>query len=473
MTKWRLEALKYEDDLLTDLQEILAIPSVRDDANATDDAPLGPGPKAALLKFEEYAKRDGFKVGNYKDLVAYAELGDPDAKESLVVVGHLDVMPAGDGWTKDPFTPVIEDGRLYARGSSDDKGPSFAAYYALKLLKDLNVPLKRKIRVVMGIDEESDWTGMDEFFAAEGQPTLGFSPDAEFPIINGEKGNVSILVDFDATNGGTYKLLSFAAGERANMVPGTARATVEASTTQAASQLATDLTAYLAAETRVKAEAVVDGAQVALTFYGKQVHGAMPETGENAGTYLANFLKAFDFGGNAKGYLQFLGDAVHDDSVASKIGAIKHDDLMGDLSMNIGIQKFVAGEAGSINLNFRYPKNTDPDAIEAAVKSGFAADFVAKTSQGAHNMAPHYVPSDDPLVATLLKVYREHTGLPAGEQVIGGGTFGRLFERGVAFGAMFEGVPDTMHQADEFYPVADLTRSMAIFAQAMYELAND
>lgn len=473
MTNWRLESLKYEDALLTDLKEMLAINSVRDDAAATEDAPLGPGPKEALLKFEEFAKRDGFKVGDYKNLVAYAELGDPDAEESLVVVGHLDVMPAGDGWTKDPFTPVIEDGRLYARGSSDDKGPSFTAYYALKLLKDLNLPLKRKIRVVMGIDEESDWTGMDEFFAAEGQPTMGFSPDAEFPIINGEKGNVSIEVKFDGTNDGSYKLVSFEAGSRPNMVPGTAKAVVETANTALATQLAESLTAYLANESRVKADAEVEDNRVALTFYGKQVHGAMPETGENAGTYLANFLKDFDFGANAKGYLNFLGDAVHDDTTAVKIGAVKHDDLMGDLSMNVGIQRFAADEEGYVNLNFRYPKNTNPAEIEAAVKTGFADDFAATTSQAAHNMAPHYVPGDDPLVATLLKVYREHTGLPAGEQVIGGGTFGRLFERGVAFGAMFEGVPDTMHQADEFYPVADLTRAMAIFAQAMYELAND
>ena len=112
-TQWRAEALKYEDELLTDLKEMLAIKSVRDDEAATEDAPLGPGPKEALLKFEEFAKRDGFRTGNYKNLVAYAELGPEDAEETVAIIGHLDVMPAGDGWTKDPWSPVIEDGRLY------------------------------------------------------------------------------------------------------------------------------------------------------------------------------------------------------------------------------------------------------------------------------------------------------------------------------------------------------------------------
>ena len=468
-TQWRAEALKYEDALLTDLKTMLAIQSVRDDEAATPEAPLGPGPQEALAKFEEIAKRDGFQVGNYKNLVAYAELGPADAAETVAIIGHLDVMPAGDGWTKDPWTPTIEDGRLYARGATDDKGPSFMAYYAMKMIKDLNLPLKRKLVLVMGIDEESDWTGMDEFFEDYGMPTMGFSPDAEFPIINGEKGNVSIVTRFAGTQDGAVKLVSFTAGSRPNMVPGTAVAVVELAEPQA---LVAAMDAYLAAETRVKGEAVVDGNQVTLTFYGKQVHGAMPEIGENAGTYLANFLQDQAFGGNAKGFLTFLGTQLHDDTVAEKIGAKTHDDLMHDLSMNVGIQRFTDGEDGFVNTNFRYPQNITADEIESHVAAALPAGFEATAKQEGHAQVPHYVPGDDPLVKTLLQVYRDQTGMPAAEQVIGGGTFGRLLTRGVAFGAMFEGVPDTMHQADEFYPVSDLTRAMAIFAQAMFELAN-
>lgn len=265
--QWHAEALKYEDDLLTDLKEMLAIKSVRDDDAATTDAPLGPGPKEALLKFEEFAKRDGFRVGNYKNLVAYAELGPEDAEETVAIIGHLDVMPEGDGWTKDPWTPVIEDGRLYARGSSDDKGPTFTAYYALKMIKDLGLELKRKLVLVVGIDEESDWTGMDEFFEAYGEPTMGFSPDAEFPIINGEKGNASVVTRFAGTQGGSLKLVSFTAGERPNMVPGVAKAVVE---TADADALVDAMNDYLASETRVKGEADASDNQVTFTFYGSK-----------------------------------------------------------------------------------------------------------------------------------------------------------------------------------------------------------
>jgi len=467
--KWLSNSLKYEDALLTDLKEMLAIKSVRDDAAATELAPLGPGPAEALEKFIAFAKRDGFRTGMYKNLVAYAELGPEDAEESVAVIGHLDVMPAGDGWTKDPWVPTIEDGRLYARGASDDKGPTFAAYYAMKMLKDMEVPLKRKITFVVGIDEESDWTGMDDFFAEYGEPTMGFSPDAEFPIINGEKGNVSVVTRFGGENGSGNALLSFEAGERPNMVPGTAVAVVKTSDADA---MISAMKAYLAEETRVTGEATKSGDEVTFKFFGLQVHGAKPETGLNAGTFLANFLQTQDFGADAAGFLALLGDKLHDDTLAEKIGAATHDELMGDLSMNVGIQRFTAGKDGFIDANFRYPQNTTAEEIADHLKASLPAGFKAEVKIEGHAMVPHYVPGDDPLVETLLRVYREQTGLPAGELVIGGGTFGRLLKRGVAFGAMFEGVPDTMHQADEFYPVADLTRSMAIFAQSMNELAN-
>lgn len=467
--KWLSNSLKYEDALLADLKEMLAIKSVRDDAAATELAPLGPSPAEALDKFIALAERDGFRTGMYKNLVAYAELGPEDAEESVAVIGHLDVMPAGDGWTKDPFVPTIEDGRLYARGAADDKGPTFTAYYAMKMLKDMGVPLKRKIVFVVGIDEESDWTGMDEFFEEYGEPTMGFSPDAEFPIINGEKGNVSVVTRFGGSNGDADQLLSFSAGERPNMVPGTAVAIVKATDTTA---MVEAMNTYLATETRVTGEATVDGDEVSFKFFGRQVHGAKPETGLNAGTFLANFLNKQSFGADAAGFLALLGDKLHDDTIAEKIGAATHDELMGDLSMNVGIQRFTAGEAGFIDANFRYPQNKTAEQIADDMKSSLPTGFEATVAIEGHGMVPHYVSGDDPLVETLLRVYREQTGLPAGELVIGGGTFGRLLKRGVAFGAMFEGVPDTMHQADEFYPVADLTRSMSIFAQSMNDLAN-
>ena len=197
----------------------------------------------------------------------------------------------------------------------------------------------------------------------------------------------------------------------------------------------------------------------------------MPETGENAGTYLANFLQDFDFGGTAKSFLTYLGTPAHDDTIGKKFGVNYTDQVMGPLSMNVGIQKFVDGGKAFINFNFRYPKGITPEEIEAGLASQLNG-WDVKPTIGGHAQVPHYVAPSDPIVETLLRVYHEQTGLPAHDQVIGGGTYGRLMKRGVAFGALFPDSPDTMHQVNEFALLDDLYRSISIYAQAIAEITN-
>lgn len=466
MTDWKAEVDKRKADLMTDLQTMLEVPSVRDDSKATDDAPLGPGPKAGLETFLGIAKRDGFRVKNIDNVVGYVELGDPDAKETLAVLAHVDEMPAGTGWDTDPFTPTIKDGKLFARGASDDKGPGMAAYYGLKIVSELGLPLKRKIRFIVGTDEESDWTGMTRYFEVEPAPTLGFSPDAEFPIINGEKGNITLKASFDGDqNADTVNtLVSFASGERDNMVPAEADAVVTSSDNEA---FVAAFTAFLD-KAPVTGEVTTDGDGIHLHVDGKASHGAWPENGINAGTYLGAFLATQTFDGAAANFVQFIADDVHDDTVGAHLGVKITDDVMGALSMNIGIMNFKDSH-GEVTLNFRYPKNTSAEEITAAVVKG--AEMHHGTAVAGRAMEPHYVSPEDPIVKTLLNVYHDQTGLPAKEEVVGGGTYGRLMKRGVAFGAMFPGVQDTMHQPNEFIPVEDIYRASAIYAQSIAELA--
>ncbi|CAK8054234.1 dipeptidase PepV [Eupransor demetentiae] len=465
---WQKIAKDYEADYLEDLKTILAVPSVRDDAAKTDQAPLGPGPKQALDTMLDLAQRDGFTTKNIENIVGYIEIGPKDADEYVAILSHLDVMPAGEGWKTDPFKAVIEDGKVIARGASDDKGPGMAAYYAFKIIRDLNLPLKRRVRLIFGTDEENDWTGMTRYFEVEPAPVFGFSPDAEYPIINGEKGNVQVNVESGASNGGTVTLEKFESGIRTNMVPGIARATIQMHHTD---NLAADFDNYLNQHKQLHGDVEIDGNAAKFTLYGKQVHGAMPEDGYNAGTYLANFLMNYDFGGDAKGFLKYLGGPAHADTVGEKFGVNYTDDVMGPLSMNVGIQKFQPGKGASLNFNFRYPKGITPveilDKLQAHV-----GDWQAKASIGGHSQEPHYVAPSDPVVKTLLSIYHDQTGLPAYDQVIGGGTYGRLMERGVAFGALFPDSPDTMHRVDEFALVDDLVRSMGIYTEAISALAN-
>lgn len=461
---WRKEVEARKDDFMSDLFDLLRVPSVREDDKATADAPVGPGPKAALHKFLEIGERDGFITKNVDNYAGHIEFGEGD--ETLGVFGHVDVVPVGPGWDTDPFEPVIKDGRIYARGASDDKGPTMAAYYALKIIKELELPVSKRTRLILGTDEESEWKCMDHYLSVEDTPDFGFSPDAEFPIINGEKGNTTILLEVAGKNDGTLRLIRFNAGQRANMVPELAEAQVELSGDVKA--FAKEFNDYLEGQP-VTGSIEMNGTIVDLTVNGKAAHGAMPSKGINAGTYLARFLSDYDFSGPAKDFVTVIADFVHDDTEGTHFGVNRVDDIMGELTMNAGVFAFNEGHTqNTITLNFRFPKGMTAEDIEAGIK-----EKVVNTSMKTvllNSKKPHYVSPEDPLVKTLLDVYEEHTGLKGHEQVIGGGTFGRLLDRGVAYGAMFPDSIDTMHQKNEFMAVDDLINAMVIYTDAIYRL---
>lgn len=469
MTKidWQKEVDSRKDDLLKDLFSLLEINSERDDSLATDDAPVGPGPKAALLKMLSLGDRDGFVTKNVENIAGHIEYGEGD--ETLGIFAHMDVVPAGSGWESDPYKPEIRDGKVYARGASDDKGPSIAAYYAMKIIKDLGLPVSKKIRFVVGSDEESSWQDMDRYFAVEEAPDFGFSPDAEFPIINGEKGNNTVRVLTEGTNGETLVLNSFKAGLRENMVPESAKAVLTAKSDEEAAKIEVEFFSFVEAHP-VTGEVKRNGKEITLEVVGRSAHGASPQLGINAATTLARFLNTLALEKGAKAFVN-SGDLVHTDFYGKNLGIDFKDEKMGELTMNAGLFDFEDGqEENFITLNFRYPQGTTPDVLEKGVQKALGEDVKAQKSD--RDEKPHYVPMDDPLVETLLSVYEEHTGNPGFEQVIGGGTFGRLLKRGVAFGAQFPGAVDTMHQANEFMAVDDILRAAVIYADAIYRLVK-
>lgn len=462
---FRAEVDKRKDALMDDLINLLRINSERDDSQADAEHPFGPGPVKALEFFLEMAERDGYETKNVDNYVGHFTFGQ--GEEELGIFGHLDVVPAGSGWDTDPYEPVIKDNRLYARGSSDDKGPTMACYYALKIIKELGLPTSKKVRFVVGTDEESGWGDMDYYFEHVGlpKPDFGFSPDAEFPIINGEKGNITEYLHFSGENKGAVRLHSFSGGLRENMVPesATARFTSHLDQTTLGASLAD-----FAGKHNLKAELSVEDGQYIATVYGKSAHGSIPQEGVNGATYLALYLSQFDFEGPARAFLDVTANIIHEDFSGEKLGVAYEDDCMGSLSMNAGVFQFdETNDDNTIALNFRYPQGTDAKTIQTKLEK---LNGVEKVTLSDHEHTPHYVPMDDELVSTLLAVYEKQTGLKGHEQVIGGGTFGRLLERGVAYGAMFPGDENTMHQANEYMPLENIFRSAAIYAEAIYEL---
>lgn len=460
---FKTEVEKRREDLLADLFSLLEINSERDDSKADKDHPFGPGPVKALKKFLEIAERDGYETKNVDNYAGHFTFGEGD--EELGIFAHMDVVPAGSGWNTAPYKPEIINGRLYARGSSDDKGPTMACYYGLKIIKDLELPISKRVRFVVGTDEESGWKDMEYYFAHVGlpEPDFGFSPDAEFPIINGEKGNITEYLHFAGENRGAVRLHSFTGGLRENMVPESATAVLSGQVPELVDMLDEFAKEH---DLRFTYEELANG-QISVTIIGKSAHGASPQSGINGATYLAKFLTQFAFEGPAKDYLNVAGNILLNDHDGTNLNIAYVDEKMGALSMNAGVFRFDEKSTdNTIALNIRYPKGTSPEEIQTVL----AQLPVTKVTLSEHGHTPHYVPMEDPLVQTLLSVYEKQTGLKGHEQVIGGGTFGRLLKRGVAYGAMFPDYIDTMHQANEFIDVEDLFRAAAIYAEAIYEL---
>ncbi|MGY4104007.1 dipeptidase PepV [Ignavigranum ruoffiae] len=469
---WLDEVTARKEDLLADLFRLLKIESVRDDALASEEAPVGPGPLKALNEFMQMAEEDGFTTQKFGPWAGRIELGQGD--ELVGILGHLDVVPAGSGWQTDPFDPVIKDERIYARGSSDDKGPTVAAFFALKLLRELGVEFNKRIHLIVGTDEESGWQCMDYYFKHAEMPDLGFSPDADFPIINGEKGNVSALFSSKNTEeqSGQLELVNWQAGLRPNMVPESAQAQVKLVDTNLSPETLTDAFNHYLDQHQFKGQIDIKDQIADLTLVGKSAHGSTPEKGINAATHLAKFLADYSWTRlDAQQLIQLLSQELFEGFDASKVGVAHHHPVMGDVSMNVGIVNFNLEDGVSMNVNFRFPEGTDPEKMLTQMQDQLTAYTALSFEMGAHK-EPHYVPADDPLVATLLDVYHRQTGLPAHEQTIGGGTYGRLMPRGVAYGALFPDSIDTMHQANEFLAVKDLLRATAIYAEAIYELTR-
>lgn len=454
-----------KEDILRDLDELIAIDSSEDLDHATKEYPVGKGPVDAMKKFLSFAKRDGFETKNVDNYAGRIDYGDGHRR--LGIIGHMDVVPAGDGWKTDPFKMVIKDGKIYGRGSADDKGPSLAAYYGMLILKEAGYEPKKKIDFVLGTNEETDWVGIDYYLKHEPTPEEVFSPDAEFPIINGEQGIYTLKLAIKGEPGnGRVKLLNFKAGIAANVTPQTATATISADYLD---RIQKDFNNFLD-EKGLSGEFKINGDTAVITLTGVGAHASTPEVGKNAATFLGSFLDRFDFAGRDKTYLNFIAKVEHEDFKGEKLGIAHEDELMGTLSSAPSIFSYDPDGDATILDNIRYPKGTDPDKMVGQVMAKYSN--ILEASYNSFEK-PHYVSKNDPMVKTLLKVYERQTGKPGHETVIGGGTYGRLFERGVAYGAQPEDAPMVMHQANEYMKVDDLINAIAIYAEAIYELTKN
>lgn len=469
---WLQEADKRRAAYLEKTVEFLKIPSVHDEATAKEGMPFGQPVAEALDYILHVCKESGFTTHNVDGYAGHAEFGT--GEDIIGVLCHVDVVPAGDGWTSDPFQPEVREGKLYARGAVDDKGPTMAVVFALKIIKELGLPLKKRVRLIFGTDEEvGDWIGLRKYFENQPMPVMGFAPDAEFPIITTEKG---ILICHLIQEAGTFTteckdgwtLNSFQAGHRVNMVADQAEATLSGSGD--VFSIKERFQSFLMSQ-RIRGFAEERDDHLFLSLEGISHHGMEPDKGLNAGLALARFLHELELDERGQQYIGIINKYFVDSFFGEKLGIAFEDDVSGNLTVNLGTFSYTFDGKAELGVNIRYPVTADDEGFMRQLRAAIQP-FGFHISSEMINQKPHYVDKNHPLVQTLQKVYEAQTGEEATLLAIGGGTYGRALDVGVAFGPLFPGEPETAHQKDEFIDLDNMNRAMAIYAQAIYELAK-
>lgn len=458
---FKKEVLNHKEDLLKDLFELLSVRSILG-TDITEETPFGRGPREALDLILSFGERDGYKTKLVENKAGHIEVGQ--GEELFGILGHVDVVPVVEAdWTSHPFKPEIRDGKIFARGSLDDKGPTMAAYYAVKLLDKLGVKWNKRVRVIIGSDEETGFRCVEAYFKHEEQPASGFTPDAMFPLVYAEKARATFdhKLKFVHEDGNyNYKLVKFNGGQVLNMVIASAKAELVGEV----SDIKEKFENFLAQE-NLDGEITVEDT-IKLTLKGKAAHGSTPQYGINGATKLAEFLSTLGLDNNGKNFANYIVEKLANDPFGKKLGIDYSDDEMGEATYNYGILDYdLEKKVGIVSTDCRHPKKFDLVNRLNGIKVDNIDIEVTSTKEA------HYVPKDDELVTTLMDVYRKYTGDTKNDAfVLGGGTYARCLKKGVAFGLLFPGKEDTMHQANEYLEVEDLLLATVIYAEGIYKL---
>jgi succinyl-diaminopimelate desuccinylase len=445
---------RYIDDnqetTIASLQACLRIPSVKDETTVAPGAPFGQACADALAYTLDMCAAAGMTTVNLDGYVGYAEFGPVDAPEHIALLGHLDVVPPGDGWTDGPWDAVVRDGSIWSRGAQDDNGPTFAGVHGAIALLQSGAELRHRVRLIFGCDEESSWQCMEHYFGAAGQPMpkLAFTPDAGFPLYHAEKGSYTATIT-RTLGSESHQINTFTSGLRPNMVPDKAIVTIG--------------DAALMSRMRSELPDAFETSDGGLQVTGVSAHGGAPHGGVNAAMLMARGLQEAT-GDNAWKALVALCDCD-----GKGAGIEGQDDLTGPLTLNVGVVNIVDCLL-EVVINVRYPATWDDSVLQ---RSWDNLNDRGWTLVEFDHTAPLHVPIDQEPVKTLLSVYRDHTGDMSAPKTMGGRTYATSVQPvGVAFGAAMAGDPEVAHRPDENISVERYLQCIRIYGDALYRLAN-
>ena len=433
------------DELTAAVKKVVSFNTVKGEPDK--NAPFGKTVKDCLDYTLGLAKSFGLETYDCDGYAGHADFAGT-GKQVLGILGHLDVVPAkAEEWVHPPFAGEVHDGKLFGRGTMDDKGPMIACLFAVKALKEAGFKPSKTVRLIFGCDEESGMQCVEHYFTKMPHPDVSFSPDGDFPVINREKG----IYQFDVICGKMPHGVKIFAGERANVVPSLCTATAAR---------ALELGEW---KDVISCEKTAKG--FTYTTLGKSAHGSTPDEGINATHPMLKMLAA-NFPENET--LRFLAEKVIDTS-GNAWGIALSDKESGRLTCNLGVLRTAADGTLTATVDIRFPVTYRCDDMYAFLRKNTPAQFEVRPE---HISEPLFVPSDTELVTTLMRVYNDTMKTTLEPIAIGGGTYSRCLPNCVAFGPLFPGEEQTIHMPNECVDLHNLKLMAQLYLKAIYELAK-
>ncbi len=453
-----------ERELVAATARLVNIPSTR--GEAAPGAPFGIGPANALAEAVKLGTEWGLTSANYDGYVGTFDLNGKET--NLHILCHLDVVDPGEGWDTDPYGMVEKDGILYGRGVDDDKGPAVISMLAMRCVKELGIPLKNNVRLILGTDEESGSQDIAYYFAREPYAPYTFSPDAEFPVINIEKGSYKPVISAQ-WEGETAlpRVQRIDGGIRINVVPPIAKAVVLGLTAQELVSVIAETAEATGA--RFTVEAAEGGVQI--SALGENTHASYPNAGINAITALLTLLAKLPLADcPSTAAIQGMNKLFpHGDNAGKALGIAQEDEISHDLTLTLSLLQ-LDGKGFQAQFDSRVPICANEENCKQVCEAACAAQGF--TCQGGM-YAPHHTPADSSFIQTLLKCYENYSGQDGFCQAIGGGTYVHDIPGGVAFGAGNLDFDSRLHAANERARISSMLMAVKIYAQAIIELCGE
>ena len=460
-----------KEKIIKNLQELIQIPSIYSESN-NPQYPFGKNINNALEYMLNLGQSLGFKTKNIDGYCGYIEFGE--SNDLIGIIGHLDVVPEGEDWTYPPFSGTIDNGYIFGRGAIDDKGPVIASLYAMKYIMD-TVKIKKRVRLILGLNEENDWKCIEYYKKHEEIPSVGFSPDADFPCIYAEK---TVLTQEVKTEISEFKNLDITIknidcnNNAINVVPKICSVILNININKIKIENFISNLKSIIEDNNFEIDIYkIDDEEIKLTSYGVSAHAAHPDLGTNSISRLIIVLdKIFKIYGYTIDLFDFFTTYIGVEFDGKSLG-INFEDESGNLTLNVGYFG-IENNFMKIKMNLRIPVHTDITKI--------GASFIKNTSKYINldfdtlNYIPAlYINSDSKLVQTLCNIFNEETNSNYNPISIGGATFARAFPNCISFGANFPGDKDMCHQTDEFISIDKLLLTCKIYSKAILALSSD